>query len=162
MGLDEYETRTWAGWHHHIVMCVLGRAFLLGLQQDLRERCRSLRARRGTEWCGSCYPGKGLDRTSCCTGWRMSSGATSGRNIRTRSVAPPAAGKHPSPLLKAKAAVVIPGRPRIMTDCRVTQKPLFPCDNPHQMSLRVNYAPKLFGKGLKPCRRVLVRGLDNR
>ena len=34
MGLDEYETRSWAGWHHHIAMCLLGGAFLLGLQQD--------------------------------------------------------------------------------------------------------------------------------
>ena len=33
VGLDEYETRTWAGWHHHIAMCLLGGAFLLGLQQ---------------------------------------------------------------------------------------------------------------------------------
>ena len=28
VGLNEYETRSWAGWHHHIVMC------LLSLQQD--------------------------------------------------------------------------------------------------------------------------------
>ena len=28
VGLNEYETRSWAGWHHHIAMC------LLGLQQD--------------------------------------------------------------------------------------------------------------------------------
>ena len=42
VGLDEYETRTpyqvrgrlWAGWHHHIAMCLLGGAFLLGLRQD--------------------------------------------------------------------------------------------------------------------------------
>ena len=34
IGLDEYETRTWAGWHHHMAMCLLGGAFLLGLQQD--------------------------------------------------------------------------------------------------------------------------------
>ena len=34
VGLDEYETRSWAGWHHHISMCLLGGAFLLGLQQD--------------------------------------------------------------------------------------------------------------------------------
>ena len=33
VGLDEYETRSWAGWHHHIAMCLLGGAFLLGLQQ---------------------------------------------------------------------------------------------------------------------------------
>ena len=34
VGLDEYETRSWAGWHHHIAMCLLGGAFLMGLQQD--------------------------------------------------------------------------------------------------------------------------------
>ena len=33
VGLDEYETRTWAGWHHHVVLCLLGGAFLLSLQQ---------------------------------------------------------------------------------------------------------------------------------
>ena len=34
MGLDEYETRTWAGWNHHIALCLLGGAFLLSLQQE--------------------------------------------------------------------------------------------------------------------------------
>ena len=34
VGLDEYETRSWAGWHHHIAMCLLVGTFLLGLQQD--------------------------------------------------------------------------------------------------------------------------------
>lgn len=34
VGLDEYETRTWVGWHHHIAMCLLAGAFLLTLQQD--------------------------------------------------------------------------------------------------------------------------------
>jgi SRSO17 transposase len=34
VGLDEYETRTWAGWHHHIALCLLAGAFLLGLQQE--------------------------------------------------------------------------------------------------------------------------------
>ena len=46
VGLDEYETRTpyqvrgrlWAGWHHHIAMCLLGGAFLLGLQQDWEKK----------------------------------------------------------------------------------------------------------------------------
>ena len=33
VGLDEYETRTWAGWHHHVVLCLLAGAFLLSLQQ---------------------------------------------------------------------------------------------------------------------------------
>ena len=27
VGLDEYETRTWAGWHHHVAMCLLGQLF---------------------------------------------------------------------------------------------------------------------------------------
>ena len=34
VGLDEYQTRAWAGWHHHIAMCLLAGAFLLTLQQD--------------------------------------------------------------------------------------------------------------------------------
>ena len=38
VGLDEYETRSWAGWHHHIAMCLLGGAFLLSLQQDWGEK----------------------------------------------------------------------------------------------------------------------------
>ena len=33
VGLDEYETRTWSGWHHHVTLCLLGGAFLLSLQQ---------------------------------------------------------------------------------------------------------------------------------
>ena len=33
IGLDEYETRTWAGWHHHVALCLLAGAFLLSLQQ---------------------------------------------------------------------------------------------------------------------------------
>ena len=38
VGLDEYETRSWSGWHHHIAMCLLGGAFLLSLQQDWGEK----------------------------------------------------------------------------------------------------------------------------
>ena len=38
VGLDEYEARSWAGWHHHIAMCLLGGAFLLGLQQDWEDK----------------------------------------------------------------------------------------------------------------------------
>ena len=38
VGLDEYETRTWAGWHHHIAMCLLSGAFLLSLQQAWGEK----------------------------------------------------------------------------------------------------------------------------
>ena len=38
VGLDEYETRTWAGWHHHVALCLLGGAFLLSLQKAWGEK----------------------------------------------------------------------------------------------------------------------------
>jgi SRSO17 transposase len=37
-GLDEYEVRRWAGWHHHITMALLAGAFLLTVQQDWGEK----------------------------------------------------------------------------------------------------------------------------
>jgi SRSO17 transposase len=37
-GLDEYEVRRWAGWHHHITLGLLAAAFLLTLQQDWGEK----------------------------------------------------------------------------------------------------------------------------
>jgi SRSO17 transposase len=37
-GLDEYEVRSWQGWHHHITMALLAGAFLLSLQQDWGEK----------------------------------------------------------------------------------------------------------------------------
>ena len=38
VGMDEYETRTWTGWHHHITLCLLAGAFLLSLQQAWGEK----------------------------------------------------------------------------------------------------------------------------
>ncbi len=37
-GLDEYEVRSWAGWHHHITLCLLANAFLLTLQEDWKKK----------------------------------------------------------------------------------------------------------------------------
>jgi len=37
VGLDEYEVRSWRGWHHHMVLSLLAGAFLLTLQQDWGE-----------------------------------------------------------------------------------------------------------------------------
>jgi SRSO17 transposase len=34
VGMDEYEVRGWAGWNHHITMCLLANAFLLSIQQE--------------------------------------------------------------------------------------------------------------------------------
>ena len=38
IGLDEYEVRSWVGWHHHMIMCLLASAFLLSLQQEWGEK----------------------------------------------------------------------------------------------------------------------------
>ena len=88
VGLDEYEIRTWAGWHHHVAMCLLGGAFLLGLQQDGGKRCPGSRGRRSTVWFGRCCPGNGSGQLSCCGGWRIRRIVTSGPNAPMPSAAP--------------------------------------------------------------------------
>jgi SRSO17 transposase len=37
-GLDEYEVRSWRGWHHHMTLVLLAGAFLLTLQQEWGEK----------------------------------------------------------------------------------------------------------------------------
>ena len=106
VGLDEYETRSWAGWHHHIAMCLLGGAFLLGLQQDWGgkmpriTRPQSLPScRRGsTGWCVRCCPGSGSGRRSCCDCYRRSSCATIGPAGLTPNAAPLSVHPRPSRL----------------------------------------------------------------
>lgn len=34
VGMDQYEVRSWQGWHHHMAMCLLAGAFLLTLEQE--------------------------------------------------------------------------------------------------------------------------------
>ena len=98
VGLDEYETRTWAGWHHHVALCLLGGAFLLSLQQAWGGgRCPGSRGRRSTGWCGRCCPGNGSGRLSCCGGWRIRRTATNGPDAPMPSAAPPC-GHHPTSL----------------------------------------------------------------
>ena len=93
VGLDEYETRTWAGWHHHVALCLLGGAFLLSLQQAWGERCRGSPGRRSTGWSGRCCPGNGSGRMSCCGGWSRPKNATNGPGAPLPSIEPPFA--HP-------------------------------------------------------------------
>ncbi len=38
VGLDEYEVRSWPGWHHHITLALLANAFLLTAQQAWGEK----------------------------------------------------------------------------------------------------------------------------
>ena len=90
VGLDEYETRTWAGWHHHVALCLLGGAFLLSLQQAWGgERCPGSPGRRSTGWCERCCPGNGSGRMSCCGGWSRPKNATNGPDAPTPSGALP-------------------------------------------------------------------------
>ena len=95
-GWNEYETRTpyqvrgrfWAGWHHHVALCLLGGAFLLSLQQAWGRRCPGSRGRRSTGWCGRCCPGNGSGRLSCCGGSRMRRIVTNGPGTPMPSTAP--------------------------------------------------------------------------
>ena len=57
--LDEYETRTWAGWHHHVALCLLGGAFSEPAAGLGGKRCRDSRGRRCTAWCVRCCPESG-------------------------------------------------------------------------------------------------------
>ena len=99
VGLDEYETRTWAGWNHHVALCLLGGAFLLSLQQDWGgERCPGSRGPRCTGWCVRCCHGNGSGRLSCCGGSRIRKCATSGPGAPMPSAAPPFAHPRTFPL----------------------------------------------------------------
>lgn len=37
-GLDEYEVRSWSGWHHHVTLALLAGAFLLALERSWGEK----------------------------------------------------------------------------------------------------------------------------
>lgn len=41
VALDEYEVRSWTGWHHHVTMSMLASAFLLTLLQDWGKKAAS-------------------------------------------------------------------------------------------------------------------------
>ena len=102
VGLDEYETRTWAGWHHHVALCLLGGAFLLSLQQAWGEklRCPGSPGHRCTGWCVRCCPGRATGPMNCCGGWRRHSYATSRRDSPTRDAATDCADRLEEPLLE--------------------------------------------------------------
>ena len=101
VGLGEYETCTWAGWHHHIAMCLLAGAFLLtpvswhgaGSTAGLGgKRCPRSPGPRCTVWCVSCCHGSNSGRMNCCNGWRTSSNATNVPSTLIRNGVPPANG----------------------------------------------------------------------
>jgi SRSO17 transposase len=47
VALDEYEVRSWGGWHHHVTMSMLASAFLLTLTQEWGEKAASDHATAG-------------------------------------------------------------------------------------------------------------------
>ena len=90
VGLDEYETRTWAGWHHHIAMCFLGGAFLLSLQQAWGKKDAPDHAAAGLPGgARDAAPGAVRVLRSCCGCWRRSSCATIGPAALAPNAAPP-------------------------------------------------------------------------
>jgi SRSO17 transposase len=42
VGLDQYETRSWAGWHHHVLLVCLAHHFLVRLRVQLKEQAPAL------------------------------------------------------------------------------------------------------------------------
>lgn len=42
LGMDQYETRSWLGWHHHMVVVMLAHHFLVWVRQQLHEKAPAL------------------------------------------------------------------------------------------------------------------------
>jgi SRSO17 transposase len=42
LGMDQYETRSWVGWHHHMVLVMLAHHFLVWVRQQLHEKAPAL------------------------------------------------------------------------------------------------------------------------
>ena len=69
IGLDEYEVRSWAGWHHDITMCLLASAFLLTMQQEWGEKDAPAHPSPDVpDRPLSCCHGCGSRRQNCCAG----------------------------------------------------------------------------------------------
>lgn len=42
LGMDQYETRSWVGWHHHMVLVMLAHHFLVWVRQQFEEKAPAL------------------------------------------------------------------------------------------------------------------------
>ena len=90
VGLDEYETRTWAGWHHHVALMPAGWSLSPESAAGLGgERCPGSPGPKSTGWFGKCCPGNGSGRMSCCAGWRRRKNATNEPDAPMPSAEPP-------------------------------------------------------------------------
>ena len=61
-GLDEYEVRSWQGWHHHVALALLAGAFLLSLQQDWGGKDAPTHPPTGQPRAAGAAAAAGLDR----------------------------------------------------------------------------------------------------
>jgi SRSO17 transposase len=106
VGLDEYEVRSWSGWHHHVTLCLLANAFLLTLQQDWTAQGADLRQ---TE-----VGGKGRrGRTNSPRGSRPAGHPTPGGPRPARAAAPPPLdARRPAPLAARDAVPQCPRQSR--------------------------------------------------
>jgi len=50
VGLDHYETRTWQGWHHHMLQSFLAHLFLMRLRLLFQKKARHSRPRKLVNW----------------------------------------------------------------------------------------------------------------
>jgi SRSO17 transposase len=46
LGMDQYQTRSWRGWHHHMTLVILAHHFLVRLKLRLKKGRRRSRSRR--------------------------------------------------------------------------------------------------------------------
>src|SRR3712207_9165141 len=74
-GLDEYEVRSWTGWHRHITLSMLAHAYLTVVRQSAIGGRRSHHARRraaAPHRAGGAAIAvvSGLGATACCLGGR--------------------------------------------------------------------------------------------
>ncbi len=92
LGMDEYELRFWAGWHHHMTLVILAHHFLvrlkqrLSLSQDLREGAQEA----GGQAPGSSSPGSSDRARWAERPWAARTGTTGKR----RGQAEPGRGAH--------------------------------------------------------------------
>ena len=96
VGLDEYETRTWALASPRGPVPA-GRSFSAEPATLGGKRCPGSRGRRSTGWCGKCCPGNGSGQPSCCGGLRIRRTVTNGPNAPMPSAAPMRASPHIPP-----------------------------------------------------------------
>ena len=87
-GLDEYEVRTWLGWHHHITMALLAGAFLLSLQLDWGKKLPQITRPQITRAAATTAAAAHLDASvSSGTGCTILRGATRVSNRPMRPAA---------------------------------------------------------------------------